>query len=71
VIPLDSLQQDHATLSQLLHARRAVTMETLPIGMRILFGIYLTILEDALTTLNSLIQFGSSLKSEHEHISMD
>jgi len=57
MIPLDSLQRDHATLTQILQARRGVSMETLSVGMRILWQVYLTILEDALTTLNSLINF--------------
>ena len=55
--PLDSLQQDHVVLTEILQARRGVSMETLSIGMRILWGVYLAILEDALTTLNSLINY--------------
>lgn len=54
---LDSLLQDHATLTEILHARRAVPIETLPIGMHIVWQIYLSILEDALSTLGSLISF--------------
>jgi len=68
---IDSLRQDHATLTELLAARRAVTVVTLPVGMRILFNIYLTILEDALTTLNSLIVFYSGVHSENENKTQD
>jgi len=57
MIPLDSLQQDHVVLTEILQARRAVSVETLSVGMRILWQVYLTILEDALTTLNSLINY--------------
>lgn len=55
--PLDSLRQDHATLAQILEARRTVTTVTLPVGVQLLWKIYLTILEDAVTTLNSLINY--------------
>jgi hypothetical protein len=34
MIPLDSLQQDHATLTEILTARRAVTAVPLPVGVR-------------------------------------
>lgn len=58
MIPLDSLQRDHATLTEILQARRSVALgATLSVGMRLLWGIYLAILEDALTTLNSLIEY--------------
>lgn len=56
MIPLDSLQRDHAALTEILQARRSVSTETLSVGMRLLWGIYLAILKDALTTLDSLIQ---------------
>lgn len=52
---LDSLRHDHAVLAKILEARRTATAETLPAGTRILWQVYLTILEDALMTLNSLI----------------
>jgi len=54
---LESLQRDRAVLTEILTARRAVTTVTLPVGVRLVWQIYLTILEDALTTLNSLITF--------------
>ena len=57
MIPLDSLQQDHVALTEILAARRAVTTVTLPVGVRLVWGIYLAILEDALSTLASLISF--------------
>lgn len=56
-LPLDSLQRDHATLTEILVSRRGVSTETLSVGMRLLWGIYLAILEDALTTLTSLINY--------------
>jgi hypothetical protein len=56
-LPLDSLQRDRIILTGILEARRGVSTETLSIGMRLLWGIYLNILEDALSTLNSLIQY--------------
>lgn len=55
--PLDFLHQDHEILSQLLAARRAVTAETLPVGARLLWTMYLTILEDAVATLQSLLHY--------------
>ena len=55
--PLDTLRQDHATFAQILEARRAVTTVTLPVGVQMLWKIYITILEDAVSTLNSLITY--------------
>jgi hypothetical protein len=55
--PLDTLRQDYTALSELLAARRAVTIVTLPVGVQLLWTIYITILEDAVTTLNSLIHY--------------
>ena len=55
--PLEMLQGDHVVLSQILEARRTVTMETMPFGLRTAWWVYLTILEDALATLNSLINY--------------
>ena len=51
----ESLREDHAAISQILECRRAVTTETLPPGLRVLWTIYILVLEDALKTLNSLI----------------
>jgi hypothetical protein len=55
--PLDFLRQDQAALADILAARQTVTTVTLPVGARMLWGIYLVILEDALATLRSLIEF--------------
>ena len=52
---LNLLQADHATLTEILHARRSVSMETLKVGDRIAWQIYLALLADALNTLDSLI----------------
>ena len=54
-LPLDSLQRDHVALTEILQARRAVSMETMKIGERIAWQMYLAILADALATLESLI----------------
>jgi hypothetical protein len=58
-----ALQEDHATLCQILENRRAVTTVTMTPGLRILWGIYLTILEDAVKTLTSLIDYIASARS--------
>jgi hypothetical protein len=54
-LPLDSLQRDHAALTEILQARLAVSMETMKIGERIAWQMYLAILADALGTLDALI----------------
>ena len=59
-VELDCLRQDHATLAQILEERRSVTTVTLPASARILWSVYLLILEDALKTINSLITFLAS-----------
>jgi hypothetical protein len=50
-------QHDQIAIAQILQDRRAVTTVTLPVGARLIWGIYLSILEDALSTLGSLISF--------------
>lgn len=65
---LDSLQQDHATLAQILETRRAVTVETMSTGQRLLWRMYLSILEDALSTVGSLIQYLSPKKEREPHL---
>jgi len=55
MIDLEAIQQDRVLLTKILLARRGVTVETLPIGARIAWRIYINILEDALSILNSLI----------------
>ena len=54
---LELVQSDQIAIAQILQDRRAVTTVTLPVGVRLVWTIYLTILEDALTTLGSLISF--------------
>jgi len=55
---IEDLQADHSTLAMTtVRARRAVPMEGMSIGVRVLWTIYLQILEDAIKTLDSLIQF--------------
>jgi hypothetical protein len=54
---LELVQSDQIAIAQVLQDRRAVTTVTLPVGVRLVWTIYLTILEDALTTLGSLISF--------------
>jgi hypothetical protein len=54
---IDELQADHSALATILQARRAVSIEGMSFSARALWTIYLTILEDALKTLDTLIQF--------------
>lgn len=68
---LDQLQRDHAMITAILAAQRELLADGLQVGVpparedhssslvgvRILLGIYSNILEDALSTLNSLIQY--------------
>jgi len=53
---LEFLQQDRALLSDLLDARRSVSIETMKTIERIAWDMYLTLLQDALSTLDSLIE---------------
>ena len=53
---LELLKQDRATLNDLLNARQAVPMETMRTIERIAWDMYLTVLQDALNTLDSLIE---------------
>ena len=53
---LETLKQDRALLNDLLNARRAVSTETMRTIERIAWDMYLTILQDALSTLDSLIE---------------
>jgi hypothetical protein len=57
VTPVDLLRQDYLLFAEILAARRAVTVETLPAGAGLVWKIYLTILEDALSTLRSLLDY--------------
>lgn len=57
---LDQLQKDHSTITEILRVHRAIPADGLQVGVRTLLGIYLHILEDALTTLDALIGFLSS-----------
>ena len=54
---IDDLQADHSALATILRSRRAVSTDGMSVGTRVLWTIYLQILEDALKTLDSLIQF--------------
>ena len=54
---IDDLQSDNSTLATMLRSRRAVSTEGMSVGVRVLWAIYLQILEDALKTLDSLIRF--------------
>jgi len=58
---LDDLQADHSTLATILRSRRAASTDGMSVGLRVLWTIYLQILEDALRTLDSLIQFMKAL----------
>ena len=52
---INSLQEDYVAISQILAARRVANIETMNTSDRILWGLYLLILEDAIRTLRSLI----------------
>ena len=54
---LDQLKQDQAAIESMLRARQGVTAETLPIGVRLSLQMYSQILEDANSTLGTLIEF--------------
>jgi hypothetical protein len=54
---LDRLQTDHQTITQIIQIHRDTPADGHGVGVSTLMNIYLHILEDALTTLNSLIQF--------------
>jgi len=54
---LNNLQADHSTLASILGSRRAASTDGMSMGVRVLWTIYLQLLEDALKTLDSLIQF--------------
>lgn len=56
-LPLDSLQRDYATLTEILQSHRGVATETMQVGVLLLWRIYLAMLEDALTTISSLISY--------------
>jgi hypothetical protein len=52
---LELLKQDYTVLTEILHARRAVSAETMQESERIAWQMYLAILADALNTLDALI----------------
>lgn len=54
---LDTLREHHAALTALLHSQRELKTDDLQIGARILINIYAAILQDGISTLNSLIEF--------------
>lgn len=53
----DQLQQDHAAIDNMLRAHQSTAMDKLPIGVRLALKMYFMILEDAFSTLSSLIEF--------------
>lgn len=55
--PLPVYTAHHAILAQLLNEQRALLTPGLPAGVRITMEIYLHILEDALSVLDSLIHY--------------
>jgi hypothetical protein len=57
---IEDLRADHSALATMLRARRAVSTAGMSMGARMLWTIYLQILEDALKTLDSLIQLMKS-----------
>lgn len=54
---LDQFQRDHATITEILGAQRELPADGLQVGARILLKIYVTILEDAIAVLKSLIEY--------------
>lgn len=60
---IENLQADHSALSMIVRSRRAVSTEDMSFGTRALWNTYLQILEDALKTLEALIQFLKSRKA--------
>jgi hypothetical protein len=57
---IEDLQADHSALATMLRSRRAVSTEGMSVSARALWTVYLLILEDALRTLDTLI---NSLKA--------
>jgi hypothetical protein len=54
---LDQLQSDQADIARILQAQRDVPTEDAHVSVQLLRNTYLVILEDALSVVNSLIQF--------------
>jgi hypothetical protein len=54
---LDQSHSDHSAIEQILQTHKASQPEEMQIGARLLMKIYITIMEDALTALKSIIQF--------------
>ena len=52
---LEILQGDRTVLTKILYERQTAATETFPLGVRILWTLYVQLLVDTLTTLNSLI----------------
>jgi hypothetical protein len=53
---LEELRAHHAILERLITASRQMPTEPVPIGVRLSFVIYLNVLEDAVSVLNSIIE---------------
>lgn len=54
---LEQLQSDQAAITEILQAPRGVSAETMQPSIRVLWQIYLIILEDALSVLKSQIEY--------------
>ena len=54
---VDQLRGQHATITEILQAQRAAISQGAAPGLHITAEIYIHILEDALTTINSIIQY--------------
>jgi hypothetical protein len=54
---LADLRAHHAILERLVVASRQMPTEPVPIGVRLSFAIYLNVLEDAVSVLNSIIEY--------------
>ena len=54
---LETLRSHRTTLESLIAASRQMPTEPVPIGIRLSLVIYLTILEDAVSVLTSIIEY--------------
>ncbi len=54
---LDQLRRHRDTLTELLQSQREVVMDDMSPGLRISWQIYALILQDAISILNSLIEY--------------
>jgi hypothetical protein len=61
---LDQLRRHRATLTELRQSQREVLADDMSPGLRITWQIYAIILEDAISTLNSLINYLTQSKEK-------